>query len=345
MKWMKMSVCWHPRKERSFRANSVVSCATKSLLGHSVVVARVIISKIHKKIQPANKPTEYITQLEAEVAKQTHEAELAKDKARRLEDENRKLRDFSATLMKHEAFQEFLKDISGPLMQQQQAQQMPQPRTVIPASVEPQVTFTRPTMDTQQHQQQQWSLNYPQPWAPANNNTQHVFAAQLPAAPVIQSLDGKLAPMAPIEEDFIADGFFSRIRDEKATINYDLMEDDDEYDYQAPEKLDDLFAQIESEKQAAQQQQQQMQGRDLDELFPGIGVNSLLERIEMVASGERRPEEVFDIQPQQVQQQLQVPTQMTRAKSPGTACRESNRMLTAAEGVYRRIGLTVGSKQ
>ncbi|KAF8251589.1 hypothetical protein K440DRAFT_658669 [Wilcoxina mikolae CBS 423.85] len=264
---------------------------------------------------------EYISQLEAEVAKKTQEAELAKDSARRLEEENARLRGFSEMLMKHAAFQEFLKDITAPLTNPQSIPQ-PQPRTVAPTAVEPIPTFN-PSRDHNPNTttEEQWPLAYNN-W----NNTSHVYSVEVPEFPAIQDLDGKMT----FEEDYtITDGFFSRIRDEKASIQFDRMDEEEEEEmYQPPENIEDLYSEVESEKE-----------KNLDELFPGVGVNSLLERLELIAGGSARPEDLFDIQQEEVPA---VTESSPRIESE--TCRESNRMLEAAEGVYRRIGLAVGGQ-
>jgi hypothetical protein len=266
---------------------------------------------------------EYISQLEAEVAKKTQEAEVAKDAARRLEEENARLRGFSEMLMKHPAFQEFLKDITAPLTNPQPVSQ-PQPRTVAPAVVEPIPTFN-PTRDHNPNTttEEQWPLAYNNNW----NNTSHVYSVEVPEFPAIQDLDGKMT----FEEDYtIADGFFSRIRDEKAEIQFDRMDEEEEEMYQPPENIEDLFVEVESEKE-----------KNLDELFPGVGVNSLLERLELIAGGEARPEDLFEIQQEEVPV---VETSRTETETCRPSVCESNRMLEAAEGVYRRIGLVVGGQ-
>ncbi|KAF8545234.1 hypothetical protein BDD12DRAFT_871917 [Trichophaea hybrida] len=265
---------------------------------------------------------EYISQLEAEVAKKTQEAEVAKDSARRLEEENARLRGFSEMLMKHAAFQEFLKDITAPLTNPQSIAQS-QPRTVAPTAVEPIPTPTfNPFRDHNPNTttEEQWPLAYNN-W----NNTSHVYSVEVPDFPAIQDLDGKMT----FEEDYtIADGFFSRIRDEKASIQFDHMDEEEEETYQPPENIEDLYVEVESEKE-----------RNLDELFPGVGVNSLLERLELIAGGSARPEDLFDIQQEEVPA---VTESSPRIESE--TCRVSNRMLEAAEGVYRRIGLAVGGQ-
>jgi hypothetical protein len=272
--------------------------------------------------------TEYISQLEAEVAKKTQEAESAKDAARRLEEENNKLKAFAESLMKYPAFQDYLNEISAPLMQQQQQQAVSQaPVTVAPVAVEPAPAFTsRDANPNAMEDSHQWPLAYATGW----NNAPHVYAVEVPEHPAIQDLDGK---GVPFEEDYtIADGFFSNIRNEKADIDFTRM--DEEEDYQPPESLEDLFIEQEQEKQ--------QQSKNLDDLFPGVAVNDLLERLEMVAGGTARPEDLFDIPPP-VQQQPEVqPVVETRCT---TTVNHSNRMLQQAEGVYRRIGLAVGGSQ
>jgi hypothetical protein len=269
---------------------------------------------------------EYITQLEAEVAKKTQEAEAVKEANRRLEEENSRLRGFSEMLMKHPAFQEFLKDLSAPLLQPTPA---PQPVTVAPAAVEPMPTFN-PARDTNPHvsAEDQWPLAYSTAW---NNNTSHVYSVEVPEGPAIQDLDGK---SVPFEDYSIADGFFSHIRNEKADIDFSRM-DEEEDSYQAPENLEDVYFEEAQEKT-----------KNLDELFPGVGVNDLLERLEMVAGGEARPEDLFEIETTSAEEA--VVAAPPAAVEMGRGCvsvTESNRMLQQAEGVYRRIGLAVGAGQ
>lgn len=263
------------------------------------------------------------------MAKKTAEAEAAIAESDRLKAENNNLRNFSEHMMKHPAFQEFLKDMTNPLMKQAPAVQPP-PRTVAPAAVEPSYNPMRdynPNIASEEHQ---WPLAYGQ-W----NNTSHVYNVQMPEDPVLD-FDGKMG----FEEDFtIADGFFSGIRNEKGTIDWDLMDEqnDDEVIYQPPENIEDLYI----EQEAA------LKTRNLDELFPGVGVNSLLERLEMVASGEARAEDLFEITELpavKAAPEKQLPSSSCGQEERTPSVCKSNRMLHEAEGVFRRIGLAVGGK-
>lgn len=264
---------------------------------------------------------EYISQLEAEVAKKTQEAEAVKEAHRRLEEENNRLRSFSEMLMKHSAFQEFLKDLSAPLINPPPVSQPAV--SVAPAAVaEPLYNPARdvnPNVSTAE----QWPLAYGATWN--NTNLSHVYNVELPSGPaVLQDIDGKA-----VEEDYtIADGFFSGIRDTKGDIDYNRMDEEEDNCYQAPESLEDLYLEEEQAKQS------------LDDLFPGVGVNDFLEKLEMVAGGEVRPEDVFE---------METPTapepQTTETPKRCATVNKSNHMLTQAEGVYRRIGLSVGGSQ
>jgi len=271
---------------------------------------------------------EYITQLEAEVAKKSQEAAAAKDLARRTEEENARLRGFTEMLMKHAAFQEFINDMTSPPREQ------PQQPAPVPSQAEQIPTFN-PTRDLNPNAvaEDQWPLAYSN-WPTANtNNTQHVFAMQLPeTAPAIQSLDGKVLPYEEeaLEEDYsICDGFFSSIRNSNADVEFTRLS---ESDNSPPENIEDLLSTLTEEKEEVKKQNQ-----NLDDLFPGVQVNSFLERLEMVAGGQARPEDVFELEPQPQQQQPQQQQQGEHVR-----CSTSNKMLKEAEGVYRRIGLAVG---
>jgi len=124
---------------------------------------------------------------------------------------------------------------------------------------------------------------------------------------------------------------FSSIRNEKADIDFSRLHEEEETTYQPPENIEDLFIEEEREKKSS-----------LDELFPGVGVNSLLDKLELIAGGEAKPEDLFDME----KKDLIVATEGEPLKPKELApkvCR-SNVMLREADGVYRRIGLAVGEQ-
>lgn len=271
---------------------------------------------------------EYISQLEAEVAKKAQEAESAREANKRLEEENSRLRGFTEMLMKHSAFREFLNDMTTPLTnpvhvpQQQQQLQAPQQFNITPA-------YNRsrdqnPHVSTDEH----WPLAYTT-W----NTTPHVFSVQVPEWPAIPELDSKMS----LGEDFaVADGFFSNIRDEKGNIDHSRVHGEyenyeEEELYQPPDCIEDLF--IEGQQSKPKDKQ------NLDELFPGVEVNVLLERLELIAAGEAKPEDLFEIE---VPKQVEVDKTKDLVVKPSVCA--SNQLLREAEGVYRRIGMAVGGQ-
>ena len=109
----------------------------------------------------------------------------------------------------------------------------------------------------------------------------------------------------------------------------------EESTYTPPENLSEVVRGLEDEKPRKEAEQRaSYKGENLDNLFPGVGVNNLLERIEKVASGEpaeQHFEELADADtnnsPPAQQHTDQQRTQDNRFKE--------------AAGVYRRIGLMV----
>ena len=256
------------------------------------------------------------------MAKKTQEAEAIKEAHHRLEEENTRLRSFSEMLMKHSAFQEFLKDLSAPLINQAAASH-PAVTVAAAAVAEP---LYNPARDVNPNvsADEQWPLAYAPTWN-NSNNLSHVYNVELPSGPAVQDLDGK--GVCGVEEDYtIADGFFSGIRDSKGDIDYNRMDEEEDNCYQAPENLEDVYLEEEQSKQS------------LDDLFPGVGVNDFLEKLEMVAGGEARPEDVFEMETPAAPE----PRTVESAPRRCATVNKSNHMLKEAEGVYRRIGLSVG---
>lgn len=230
-------------------------------------------------------------------------------------------------LMKHPAFQEFIKDMTVPLTNPVPAASQPHTEAIPPAAVVETMPTFNPTRDANPNvtsSEEQWPLAYTS-WP---NASSHVYTVDVPELPAIQDLDGKVT----FEEDYpVADGFFSSIRNEKADIDFSRLHEEEETTYQPPENIEDLFIEEEREKKSS-----------LDELFPGVGVNSLLDKLELIAGGEAKPEDLFDME----KKDLIVATEGEPLKPKELApkvCR-SNVMLREADGVYRRIGLAVGEQ-
>lgn len=253
---------------------------------------------------------EYITQLETEVAKKNAEVQKLAEDNERLRIENQRLEGLSRMLLKSPAFSSFLEDISNnglqiPLPPAQSAPVVAPPVT----AAEPMPKFN-PARDRNPNApaSEEWPLAY------QRNQVYQVFRCELPEPPALEDL---------LEDDcMVADGFFPNIRDEKA--NFTLPAFTEEEPYQPPENIMDAYQEVAivSEKKET-----------LDELFPGVGVTDFLERLEKVAGGEARPQDVFELQ-------KTPPVEETREPANPVApsiCR-SNHMLSEAEKVYRRVG-------
>ncbi|KAI5795748.1 hypothetical protein EDC01DRAFT_782265 [Geopyxis carbonaria] len=261
---------------------------------------------------------EYISQLESEVSKKNQENTILQVENDRLKAENQRLEDLSKILLRSDAFTTFLNEMVTKGVDVSALQQQMQPKPQVTAAPEPKFNPAR-DRNPNVSSSEEWPLAYS--WNPAPQ----VFAVEVPELPELPDLDGK----ALLDEDFtIADGFYPMVRNEKGDIDFSSIEEDDEDYYQPPEDLMDVLLE-ESEKK-----------QNLDDLFPGVGVNQLLERLDKIAGGEAKPEDFFDVP----ETEQSVPEQTEQSKEdtqcPPSVC-ASNKILQEAEGVYRRIGLVV----
>lgn len=249
------------------------------------------------------------------------------------------------TLLRTQHFNQFLNEITStgtqindilksiPQAVPQQAAPPP-PQQQAPAPSLPK--FVNPN----QPHPEEWPLGYPS-WT--NQGMPQVYNVAIPEPPSLADLDLKMD--YDVDDDLlVADGFFPMVRNEKAEIDFSRIHEDEDLEiaeatYAPPEYLSDVLA----------AQQEKSSKPDLDDLFPGVGVNSLLERLEKVAGGEARPEDVFEsVKPATAAVDVassSAPTIASSAEivdrpSTPTLCR-SNKMISRAEGVYRRLGLMV----
>lgn len=292
---------------------------------------------------------EYITQLEQEVANKTNEAADLQHENTKLKEENSKLSDLTRMLLSSPAFSMFLDAMQPPTqndISEQTANDVPDLKNTLSSSPDPSL---RPNARKDVNpnlvpvcDESEWPLAY-NTWG---TNSPQVFSVlELPQdPPSIQDLSGKVA-----EEDTcddwklnpfpVADGFYP-IRSEKAdtSMNYYFEEDD----YEPPEDLFDAYEE-EFGYCALGEEAGIDEKKTLDELFPGTGVEALLERLEMIAGGQVKPEDLFEeAAPEQklceeVVEEVEV---VVRESTLG----EANKMLDMAEGIYRRIGLVVGGQ-
>lgn len=272
--------------------------------------------------------------LEEEIRKSKDENTELQSENARLREENAKISEFTKTLLSSPAFSSYL----AATIESGTVASVPEPMAT--SGPEPVRPNTRKDVNPNlaSISEDSWPLAYTNsPWS---TNTSTVFSVlELPEGPNIQDLSGKaiidnsyddhkLNPLPPV-----ADGFYP-FRSENSVCNNYHWDDDDEYE--APEDLmdayDEEFAMIDPKEQ------EDSPKGSLDELFPGHGVNTLLERLEMIVGGQARPEDFFE-------EATLAPAQEAVGEDVGKeeALVEANGLLDAVEGVYRRIGLVVGS--
>ncbi|TGZ78434.1 hypothetical protein EX30DRAFT_373802 [Ascodesmis nigricans] len=245
--------------------------------------------------------------------------------------------------------------------------------------------FTNPAgmlpLPSQTQTTDEWPLNYTP--SSANPNTwptpsPQVYTLSLPPAPAISELDLKSDSMADIDDLLVADGFFPRIRNEKGVVDFSMLCDDEDIDARyepescdVPETVEELMRRekmrAKEEMVTMEMREQEILGiemnnrgveietngsRDLDLLFPGVGVNDLLERLERVAGGER-VENVFntggegggegdmDLDNVEKKNEGEMDEEQRVVVLDERMLGRCNKVIERAEGVYRRIGLMV----
>lgn len=278
----------------------------------------------------------YIMDLEEEIRKCKDENLEMQNENARLREENAKISQFTKTLLGSPAFSAYLAATiesgtvaAAPAPEMTASTPMPEPVRSTRKDVNPNVAVSEGS----------WPLAYP--WGGSSST---VFAVtSLPEGPSIQDLSGKVN--SDFDDSFaenklnplphVADGFCPFPRDANNFVNNNYNWDDDEYE--APEDLMDAYEE-EWGVPAHKESKEVEESKSLDELFPGQGVNTLLERLEMIVGGQAKPEDFFE--------------EATPAPAPEAVEQigqniekvvEANGMLDAVEGVYRRVGLLVGS--
>ncbi|KAL7266412.1 hypothetical protein RUND412_011043 [Rhizina undulata] len=285
---------------------------------------------------------EYISQLEHEVANKSNEVQAYQYENSRLKDENAKLSDFLRMVLATPAFSTFLDGIPIPLPENNTAS----PPEVVSSAPEVRNFNDNIRANTRKDRNPNlgsvaedgdWPLAYPQ-WGQATSQVYAVF--DLPQ-PNIQDLSGKLIDEDEEDAEWkmlsmppVADGFFP-MRDEKARINFDDYDDDE---YEAPENLADVY----EEEFGVSYLKVEEENECLDALFPGTGVTGLLDDLEKIASGEAKVEELFDVE-MDLDSNEEKKSLTTKEIERKEALGRADRMLAGVEGVYRRVGLLVGS--
>ncbi|KAI5805595.1 hypothetical protein DFH27DRAFT_600079 [Peziza echinospora] len=322
---------------------------------------------------------EYITQLEAEVAAKAAEATELRTENMTLKSEIAQLKEFTRSVLRSPAFSSFLADLEkgqgavAAAPQQQQHQQQQQARSSAPAvQAEPVTAFSKdPNPNMMNLANDDWALAYgPVAGAPMwATNTPQVYAVfDLPAGPVnLQELSGKAARTS-MEDKFDwanfpppADGFSPSFTNTAATSDttssssisdlYTVSEEDEDVDmdnmdvieFVAPENLADLYA----DKQGLQRESI---SERIEALAPGVGLDALLGRLEMVINGEAEASEFFEVREEELrvmEAERERGVQQSEEQSEELSgeererCRSVARMFDVVE-TYKRIGAVVG---
>lgn len=234
---------------------------------------------------------EYIGQLEAEVANKTSEAAELRAENTTLKSELQQLQEFTRSVLRSPAFSSFLAELE----KAQGAASAPAEPT--PAPVPQQSYHKDPNPNMLNLANDDWALAYgPVAGAPMwATNTQVYAVTELPQGPVnLQDLSGKAIKARA--EDFIdwsafpppVDGFSPNYT-EKTTLapvaeeDYEMYDaDEEETAYIMPDNLEDLVAAKEGK----------ISDR-IEKLAPGVGLDSLLGKLEAVITGEVDVKEAF----------------------------------------------------
>jgi len=283
---------------------------------------------------------EYITQLEAEVNSKTRENVELMQANDMLRQENDKLQDLTRLLLGSAQFSAFLDamhptDAAQAPVSQAPVQNVSQPTMSAPVENVPRFNTER-DRNPNMAQNDEWPLAYANNWT---NGTQ-VYNVEIPEPPSIQDLSGKVS----YDDDVlpVSDGFFPRRTEKGDIMNFEPLPLDDEWE--APENIMDLYEDDEITPEAPEEEESPK--KSLDELFPGTSVTTLLTHLELIAGGEAKPEDFFDVEPsesEEAKEEVAETSRPTESAIRPSAC-QTNRILQEADSVYHRIGMTVGGR-
>ena len=303
--------------------------------------------------------TEYIGQLETEVANKASEAAELRAENSQLKSEIAQLQEFTRNVLRSPAFSSFLAEMeksqtqSAPSTKPQQLIAVPEPQPNYHKDINPNM-MSMPNDD--------WCLGYGTgvAGAPSWAISPQVFSAyDLPQGPsVLQDFSGKAS--RPSYEDTFdwsqfpppVDGFSpnNAVRsmvlpsvEEEAKLEVDCdMSDDESPEFVPPENLSDLYASKSGNI-----------SERIEALSPGIGLDSLLGKLEAVINGEVDANDVFNVPAGQVQERVKTVPQANNnyglVQGEGEApeqymqrCRDVTRMFDIME-TYKRVGGIVGA--
>ncbi|KAF8462880.1 hypothetical protein BDZ91DRAFT_732608 [Kalaharituber pfeilii] len=297
---------------------------------------------------------EYISQLEAEVANKTSEAAELRAENTTLKSEIAQLQEFTRSVLRSPAFSSFLAEL-----EKSQAAATAAAETPAPPAPEPAPNYHKdPNPNMINLANDDWALAYgPVAGAPMWATTPQVYSVfDLPQGPAnLQDLSGKVTK--PAAEDFIdwssfpppADGFSPNFNDSKQSRLPTLREEEEcdsslydmdvapeESEYEAPENLADLY---ESKPGKISER--------IEAIAPGVGLDMLLGRLEMVINGEADASDFFDVPAMAAAETGEVAQEGDKMEMEEDAeqyrerCRDVARMFDVVE-TYKRVGAVVG---
>jgi len=292
---------------------------------------------------------EYIGQLEAEVANKTSESAELRAENTTLKSELQQLQDFTRSILRSPAFASFLAEFE----KKQTNPSAPAEPTPVPTVPEPQPTYNKdPNPNMMNLANEDWALAYgPVAGAPLWSSAPQVYAVfDLPQGPAnLQDLSGKATVAKP--EEFIdwstfpppADGFSPNFFDK---TKLPAVSEEEDYHMNGveetlsvmPDRLEDLVAAKEGK----------ISDR-IEKLSPGVGLDSLLGRLEAVITGEVDVQEAFA-------SSIEPPCEVSESEGEGRVngevvpedptlyrerCKDVAKMFDVLE-TYKRVGAIVG---
>ena len=240
---------------------------------------------------------EYIGQLEAEVANKTSEAAELRAENTTLKSELQQLQDFTRSLLRSPAFSSFLAEFEKQQATTACSTPAPEEPIAMPTIPEPQPNYNKdPNPNTLNLVNDDWALAYaPVAGAPMWGTTPQVYAVyDIPQGPNnIQDLSGKATTMGTA--GFIdwsvfpppVDGFSPNFGNSQLVMVAEQEDDEmtdagDGISFTMPDHLEDLVMAKEGK----------ISDR-IEKLAPGVGLDSLLGRLEAVINGEVDVKDAF----------------------------------------------------
>ena len=293
---------------------------------------------------------EYIGQLEAEVANKTSEGAELRAENTTLKSELQQLQDFTRSLLRSPAFSSFLAEF-----EKQQASattnSAPEEPIAVPMIPDPQPNYNKDRNPNTLHLgNDDWALAYgPVAGAPIWATTPQVYSVyDLPQGPDnVQNLSGKATNSRTA--NFIdwsvfpppVDGFSPNFGSPDLAIvaeqeGYEVTDFREDISFPMPDHLEDLV--IAKEGKISDR---------IERLAPGVGLDSLLGRLEAVINGEADAKQAFTLETQgsevfqEAEEGLVEGVSHEDPEMYRKRCRDVAKMFDVLD-IYKRVGSIVG---